>query len=212
MAPVTFRSGSSSLGAASSRRITLSDAQPRMSIDLDAPRGSDRIRATLANLSDPDAQVELYLFYDPPEKGPKGYWSAPILRGSAYSFFGSGAADTAAPTYSQPKVDSGHWRVVVQARRLPQGSVTFDYGDVVANPKYGKVTIDANGSLPATGGTVSLTATVQRGEPVPAGRMLIALPVLTAEQTYAVTQTKAAKRMTDSFRTYLPAWSTITPL
>jgi len=50
------------LGSANAARPTLSSEYQPMIYDLNVPQGASRIEASIAGVSDPAAQIDLYLF------------------------------------------------------------------------------------------------------------------------------------------------------
>ena len=125
-----------SLGSA--RRLEESISAGELKIyDIDVPPGAEKISASISDLSDKNADVDIYLFQE--IKGIAVLKDSNTGPGSVKSV----DADSPAP---------GHWKVVVDAYALPSGSTHFTYTDFFTHPALGTIAVD---SKPAIIGSAS---------------------------------------------------------
>jgi hypothetical protein len=156
-APFTGNGQGGILNSTFKERSTVTAGVPQYH-DINVPASSFLLQAIISNPSDPAATVELYL-YDC-TAGP----SSCVLQSSS-TFFGASKS----VYFLTPK--AGLWRVMVQPRFLPSGSVSFDYMDTFSNP-YGLASITDPSAVHATGATWSANARLNIFKAPDPGRFL----------------------------------------
>ena len=125
MAPFTGGAASYPLGAARREHPSIA-ALGSMVYELDVPPGSVALSASVSRASDPDADLDVYV-YD--------------CTGKKCKVAGTGAGPMADETVTVQHPAPGKWRVVVDAPRVPRGTTSLDYADVVFNQSFGMVAV-----------------------------------------------------------------------
>jgi hypothetical protein len=161
LAPVDAKIEGIGVGSASMQEFTINTETQRVVFDLDVPAGSTRVEAFVEVLSDPEADVDVYLINATDQKLPP----FPTAVG-----FGTGSSEHAEVMNPQ----AGKWKVIVSAVRLPHGPVKVRYRDTFYHPSFGNIT-----ATPGNAGINSLqgaaaTITVKRGDSVATGRRMVA--------------------------------------
>jgi hypothetical protein len=124
MAEFTGGMVSTPVGSAREERGWI-DAKQQQVYELEVLPGSSALEVRVGNTSDPDADLDVYVFDCTGEE----------CRGALVD------ADPVGPeivTIRNPA--AGSWKVVVDAWDVPTDGIHFDYLDVVFNPAYGMVT------------------------------------------------------------------------
>lgn len=113
------------MGSARLEHPTIGDREQVM-YEVDVPAGSEYLLARASDPTDPNADLDVYVF------------------------------DCTGKRCRRPEVDAdpsggefvlvehpaaGTWRIVVDASSVPSGSTTFQYGDVVFNPSFGALAV-----------------------------------------------------------------------
>lgn len=126
MAP--FEGGAVNTGVGSARRETLElEHRAQRVFTVDVLPGTTALVAELGHVTDPEADVDLYVFdCTDAEEGCQAVRADGDPVGAERVFVNA------------PK--AGRWTVVVDAFDVPSGSTTAAYVDVVVNPAYGTVT------------------------------------------------------------------------
>ncbi len=127
MASFTGGVTSNPMGTARRERPVIREKEQQM-FEVEVLPGSTALVARTFNLSDPRADLDVYVFDCTNEDGE--------CRG----------AKTDADRLEDEWVivqnpSAGTWKVIVDAASVPSGSTTFDYLDVVFNPSYGMVSV-----------------------------------------------------------------------
>lgn len=157
LAPIRAAVVETSLGSARRKSGTI-QAGERQIFELDVPDGAKALIAKIESTSDPQADLDLYLYKE--EKGifvPKG--------------IANGAAGLNSITLENP--DGGKWRVIVDAFKVPQGSTEFTYEDVILHSIYGRITTKDVATVRSAGAEWDATATVTIGAMPTGDRKLV---------------------------------------
>jgi len=125
MASFTGGAASYPLGSAHRERRTIADRAQQI-YEVDVPAGSAALMAGVSHLSEPNADLDVYV-YDCTGKDCR------------ISASGSGPLGEEAVIVQHPA--AGRWKVVVDAPSAPSGTAQYDYIDVVFNQTYGMVTV-----------------------------------------------------------------------
>jgi len=120
------------LGSARLERLTLHTELQPLIYEFEVPRGTTKIEAVISGASDPQANVDLYLF-DGSGVGP------PFL--AAYSVHDGSDKHV---EVLDPK--PGKWLVVVDPYRLPHGAVQIDYRDTFYHEAFGRIELSSAGA------------------------------------------------------------------
>lgn len=125
LAPFTGLAASYPLGSAHSAQHTIRQNE-QLVFEVDVPKGSRALLARTAGLSDASADLDVYVF-DCTEEKCRGSRADGDPIGDEHVLVENPAA--------------GKWKIVVDGNRVPSGSVTFEYLDVVFNPTFGMVNL-----------------------------------------------------------------------
>lgn len=154
-----FHGGAVTSALGSARRSTdkLSTGERKV-YEIDVPPGAQEVSAAISRLSDPRADVDLYLFQD-----VKGL---AVLRDSSTGREGQKSVAVFSPT-------PGRWKVVVDAYDIPSGSTTYDYIDAFNHAAFGTITVDDVAKDHAPGSDWQVHPTVKLGAVPTGGRTLV---------------------------------------
>ncbi len=132
-------------------------AQAQHVYTIDVPVGSSALLARVSHVSDPRADLDLYLFdcTQPKES------CVPAT---------SSASATADEEVAVLHPHAGPWKVVVDAASLPGADVRYDYLDLVLNPMFGSVGVADAMTERAVDTTWHAQASVWQATPVSAPR------------------------------------------
>jgi hypothetical protein len=124
--PIDAKSDSFPLGSEFETTRTIPAGEMQIT-DLEIPEGTARLEVSIGSASDPHADLDLYLYL-----ATKGTM---VLKGRSDS------------TSSNERViidhpDAGRWKFVVDAFRIPGGSVQYKYRDVYFHPAFGSVSVE----------------------------------------------------------------------
>jgi hypothetical protein len=125
MAQFTGLAASYPVGSAHSAQHTIRQNE-QLVFEIEVPKGSTALLARTAGLSDANADLDVYVFDCTGEK----------CRGSRAD--GDPMGDERVLVENPA---AGKWKIVVDGNRVPAGSATFEYLDVVFNPMYGMVNL-----------------------------------------------------------------------
>lgn len=153
--PFNGRATGSILGAAFSERPTLNAGGSQLAYEVQVPAGSSSIFARINNASDPNADVDLYLF---------------DCTGSTCVLAARSVSPTANELVARSNPTPGKWLVIVDPFRVPAGSTQLDYVDLYANLSYGTVSVPDSTTLRPNGAFWTRTATATALTTPPAGR------------------------------------------
>ncbi len=155
--PFTGRAVGTSLGSAKLAAPTIADAAQQQ-FQVNVAPGSTSLRATIGGTSDPQADLDLFLYN--------------CTTGSCVLTAQSADGDSEeSVTVANPA--AGVWVALVDGFAVPAGTTTFNYVDVFANPAFGSVSVtDANALRPA-GSSWTVPATVTANAAPANGRVLL---------------------------------------
>ncbi|MCZ6918234.1 MAG: S8 family serine peptidase [Gemmatimonadetes bacterium] len=125
MAKLTASAMSLPLGSAHRERPTIRHTEQQM-FAVEVLPGSPFLLARVRGVSDPDADLDVYV-YDCTEE--------------RCSQAASDADPLGDETVLVRNPAAGTWKIVVDAHGVPSGSTTYEYLDVVFNPSYGSVAV-----------------------------------------------------------------------
>jgi len=131
LAPIDAASHSFPLGSEIEKTKSISAGEQQVT-ELDIPEGASRLEVTVSDVSDSHADLDLYL-YQVTKK-------TIVLRGRADS---NSPNETVIVNYP----GAGTWKFVVDAFRVPNGSVQFKYRDVYYHPVFGSVVVEDKDAL-----------------------------------------------------------------
>ena len=155
------------LGSARRDTGTLASGERKV-YEINVPPGTEELSAAISQLTDPAADVDLYLFQD-----VKGI---AVLRGSST---GSGAVKSVSTFSPAP----GQWKVVVDAYNLPAGSSRYSYIDAFNHPAFGTITVDDKPTVHESGSEWRVHPQVVLGAVPSGGRVLFGhVPVRVMEK------------------------------
>jgi hypothetical protein len=126
MGSFTGEAASFPLGSAFQKRATISQGE-RDIYDVQVPDGTETLRASIDLASDPNADLDLYLY-----QVVKG---VAVLRAKS-----DGSSATEGAVVDRP--GAGPWKVVVYAYRTPGGSTEYTYEDSFFHTAFGNVTVE----------------------------------------------------------------------
>jgi hypothetical protein len=165
-----FRGGAMNAALGSARQVTDSiSPDERRIYDIDVPPGSERLSASIGHLSDPAAEVDLYLFQE--------------IKGVA-ALRASNIGPDAEKTVEVNSPGSGHWKVVVDAFNLHhENSVSYSYRDVFSHAAFGTIVVDSKAALQASRSEWKVQPKINLGAMPVNGRRLVGLiPVFPMEE------------------------------
>jgi hypothetical protein len=152
----TGRASGTALGSAKIATPTIADgAQAQFQVTVTA--GTTALRAKIGGTSDQGADLDLVAF---------NCTSGTCVQAAV----SAGSSAEEALTVNNPAV--GNWIILVDGYAVPDGTTTYNYLDVLANPAYGSIAVtDAN--APRAGGSQwTVNATVTPAAVPAAGRVL----------------------------------------
>jgi hypothetical protein len=112
------------LGGARRERPTIGDGE-QIQYEIDVPEGSHSLVVRVSDVADPGADIDVYVLD----------CSGDECRTAQSD---SDPVGDEIVTVSNPS--AGKWKVVIDGARVPSGSTTLSYLDVVFNPAFGAVT------------------------------------------------------------------------
>jgi hypothetical protein len=145
LAPFSGKSVSFSLGSSASGHSSIKQGE-QQTYDIQVPAGADMLRANLTSTSDPNADLDLYVFQ--------------ILKGTALLQAKSDSSSSKESVVID-KPGAGEWKVVINAFRVPGGSVDYTYDDAFFHPAFGTVTVDDKTDSRANAAVWNVTATAR---------------------------------------------------
>jgi hypothetical protein len=163
------------LAAASDTRGTLAEREQRV-FPIDVPAGTARLAMQLSEVSDPDADLDLYLF-DCTAKDCK----------PRRARVGPGAEEI----LSLDNPAAGSWKLVVDAARVPKGKTDFAYRDFLFHPKFGSLAVADGASSREAGATWETRGNLWVAERPAEGRRLCAVLPVTSDSIVAARQAGA---------------------
>jgi hypothetical protein len=134
--PFTGRAQGSALGSAFSNHTTLTAGGSPQIYEVQVASGSTSIRTQINHATDPNADVDLYLF-----NCTSGDC---VLAGQSTSPTSNELITVNNPT-------AGTWIVLVDPFNIPSGSTELDYLDVFLNPVFGQVVVNDSNVLHPSG-------------------------------------------------------------
>ena len=149
----TGRAVGTALGSAMQTKPSIADLE-QQTYSVEVPAGSTSLRATIGNTSDKGADLDLYVLKDG------------IVVGQA----ADGDSEESV-TIANPK--AGTYTVLVDGYAVPEGTTTYDYVDVFANPAFGSVEVTDAGAARAAGSTWAVPGTVTATQAPSVGRVLL---------------------------------------
>jgi hypothetical protein len=164
-----FRGVARTASLGSSRRLEESILENQQKVyEIDVPPGTEKISARVSDVSDENAELDLYLFQE--VKGIAALRDSNTGRGAVKS------VDVNSPA-------PGRWKVVVDGYALPSGSAHFKYTDLMTHPALGTIEVDCTPALIKSGAQWKVTPKVSL-RAIPAGdRALVGLiPVYAVEE------------------------------
>jgi hypothetical protein len=142
------------LGGARIDRPTLTAETGQKIYEIDVPPGTTRLEASIAGASDPQADVDLYLFEATREPA--------ILVGHSLA---DGSEERVAVSNPRP----GKWRLVIAPYRLPNGPIQINYRDTFYHEMFGGLAIPS----PENQAGLSSTLRADVSSPPVDGRILV---------------------------------------
>lgn len=182
-----FRGGAVTASLGSGRRLsgTLVSGERKV-YEINIPPGTEEISAEISQVTDPEADIDLYLYQD-----VKG---VAVQRGSST---GSGGTKSVSAFSPAP----GPWKVVVDAYNLPAGSTKYSYVDTFDHPVFGTISVDDKPILHESGSEWRVHPQIALGAVPSGGRVLVGhVPVRVLEDEGPETATLSAweKNLRDS--------------
>jgi hypothetical protein len=174
-----FRGGAMNAALGSARQLSDSlSSGDRKIYEIEMPPGTERLSTSIGQLSDPDAEIDLYVFQE--------------VKGIA-ALRGSNTGREADKTVEINSPGPGRWKVVVDAFNLHGKSVSYSYRDVFSHAAFGSIVVDSKAALQATRSEWKVEPRVTLGAIPAGGRKLVGLipifPVEEEQETSAGTAT-----------------------
>lgn len=119
--------------------------------------GSTSLRATIGSPSDPAADLDLFVFN---------------CTSGACALAGQSADGDSEESVTINNPAAGDWAVLVDGFSVPNGTTTYEYVDVFANPAFGTVAVTDADALRSAGATWTVPGTVTAQAAPAAGRVL----------------------------------------
>jgi hypothetical protein len=153
----TFKGGIAGLPLGSARREqpTIRNGEQRQ-YEVDVPAGSTSLMVRVSGVSDPAADLDVYVFDCSGKECRRSGQTDSDPHGDEIVTIANPAA--------------GKWKVVVDGASVPSGGTTFRYLDVVFNPSYGAVNTSDVPDERKTGAKWTAAAQTWLANPLPAGR------------------------------------------
>jgi len=153
----TGRAVGTGLGSAKQSVNTIANlAQQQFTVVV--PAESTSLRATIGGTSDPAADLDLYVY--------QVVNGAGVLRGQSADGDSEESVTLANPT-------AGTYVVLIDGYSVPEGSTTYSYVDVFANPIFGAVTVTDANALRSAGTSWTIPGAVTANAAPGAGRALL---------------------------------------
>jgi hypothetical protein len=153
----TGRAVGTGLGSAKQSTETIANAAQQQTRIVVAP-GSTSLRVTIGGTSDPQADLDLFLYN--------------CTSGSCVLAKQSADGDSEeSVTVDNPK--DGTWVALVDGYSVPSGSTTYSYTDVFANPKFGAVSVTDADALRPANASWTVPGSVTANAAPAAGRVLL---------------------------------------
>jgi subtilisin family serine protease len=126
--------------------------------DVTVTAGSTSLRATIGGVSDPAADLDLFVF--------NCTTGTCVLAGQSADGDSEESVTIANPA-------AGAWKVLVDGFSVPAGSTTYNYVDVFTNPAFGAVSVTDANAVRAGGAQWTVPGTVTANAAPSAGRVLL---------------------------------------
>ncbi|MEX2152379.1 MAG: pre-peptidase C-terminal domain-containing protein, partial [Gemmatimonadaceae bacterium] len=143
------------VGAARRDRGTVAERERKV-YEIDVPAGSASLMVRVSNPSDTAADLDVYVFN-----------CARTCSSTGQSDLDPAGDEVV--TVQNPA--AGKWKVVVDGMRVPAGTTSFDYLDVVVHPSYGIVNTLDSRRQHAVGETWTTPVRTWAASPLPTGRV-----------------------------------------
>jgi hypothetical protein len=147
------------LASGRSTRETIGPREQRI-YTVEVPAGSTALMTRVSGASDPGADIDLYVF---------------DCTGARCMASATDGNTTPNETVRIANPKAGIWKIVVDAARLQNGSISFDYIDLVLNPRFGTLSSTDFPSQRTSGATWDVKANVWRADDVGSGRRTFAV-------------------------------------
>jgi hypothetical protein len=122
---LSFHAVDSVLGSARTVSDTIRDGERRV-YELDIPVGTQTLRAGVGDVSDPNADLDLYVFHN-----VKGVF---VLQAQA-------DAKTSHEWITISDPEAGAWRIVLDAFKVPDGVTRYSYQDIFSHSVFGEIVV-----------------------------------------------------------------------
>jgi hypothetical protein len=153
------RSIGTAVGSAHDATPTVHAGDPQQQTAISVPAGATNLTVSIGNASDPNADLDLYLF---------NCTVTPCVQAAS----SAGSSATEAVSVSNPA--AGTWVAVVDLFAIPSGTTTYAYEDIYSKPNLGSIT-SSEGTVNTTRAhnqTWTATATATATSVPTAGRFL----------------------------------------
>ncbi len=147
----------STFGSAKVDRPTIANLAQQVT-EVTVPAGSSSFRATIGATSDPQADLDLFVFN---------------CTSGTCTLAGQSADGDSEESVTVNSPAAGQWRVLVDGYSVPAGSTEYDYVDVFVNSAFGQVALTDADSLRPAGSSWTVPGTVTANAAPGVGRVLL---------------------------------------